>query len=190
MSKVASAMKALHFSPPFTRLSLQQASGRSTASKEPSTPARLIIPRIVITAPGDPADHTSPGEITAYYLDQALTKCDYKNAVRTKYLRWYRDHILAALSKPIPGKKQAWLPLLTHNHSQFELSIDVCNPGALGGRPDDTDASVRFSIEAIGPNAGSDEDPFNESASFKLIQDLSVIFPKLDLQWFNHFAKE
>ncbi|KAH7128968.1 aromatic prenyltransferase [Dactylonectria macrodidyma] len=54
----------------------------------------------------------------------------------------------------------------------------------------DKKPEVRYSIEAIGPLAGTKEDPFNQAATRNLLQSLATLMPGLDLTWFDHFSRE
>ena len=46
---------------------------------------------------------------------------------------------------------------------------------------------VRFTVELIGPAAGSIYDPFNITAAVDTAQEIASNFPDVDLTWFNHF---
>lgn len=68
---------------------------------------------------------------------------------------------------------------MTDDYSPMELSLawDSAN-----SRP-----KVRFSIEAIGPAAGTADDPFNQSETMKVIANLRATQPHLEWELFEHF---
>lgn len=47
---------------------------------------------------------------------------------------------------------------------------------------------IRYSIEAIGPDAGTAIDPWNRVQTMKLVDQLGSALPETDWQWFHHFA--
>ncbi|KAH6962026.1 aromatic prenyltransferase [Ilyonectria sp. MPI-CAGE-AT-0026] len=76
----------------------------------------------------------------------------------------------------------AWKSFMTDDHSPIEYSWKW----GLG----DKKPEVRYSIEAIGPLAGTKEDPFNQATTRNLLQSLAASMPGLDLTWFDHFSRE
>jgi DMATS type aromatic prenyltransferase len=76
----------------------------------------------------------------------------------------------------------SWRSFMTDDNSPIEYSWKW-NSGER--QPD-----IRYSIEAIGPSAGSKEDPFNQAATRNLMNDLAKVIPGLDLTWFDHFWRE
>ena len=49
---------------------------------------------------------------------------------------------------------------------------------------------IRYSVEPIGPEAGTLLDPLNEYSAARLFQTLREDVPGIDLQWFERLAKE
>lgn len=47
---------------------------------------------------------------------------------------------------------------------------------------------IRYSIEAIGPDAGTVADPYNRVQTMKLVDQLCATLPETNWQWFHHFA--
>ena len=77
------------------------------------------------------------------------------------------------------GEPTRWKSFMTDDSTPLEFSW---NWGSASKPPD---KRVRFSLEAIGPAAGSAVDPWNMKASLKLLRQLELELPSLDLQWFH-----
>lgn len=48
-------------------------------------------------------------------------------------------------------------------------------------------ATVRFSIEPVGAQAGTPQDPYNAYAAAEFLKLISEDIPETNMQWFNHF---
>ncbi|GAM40056.1 hypothetical protein TCE0_034f12102 [Talaromyces pinophilus] len=83
---------------------------------------------------------------------------------------------------PMPNSPQpVWRSFMTDDHSPIEYSWKWS--------PGDRAPEVRYSIEAIGDEAGSREDPMNQASTVDLLQQLNHFIPELDLVWFEHFRR-
>ncbi|KAH7111001.1 aromatic prenyltransferase, partial [Dactylonectria estremocensis] len=76
----------------------------------------------------------------------------------------------------------AWKSFMTDDYSPVEYS----RKWSLG----DKKPEICYSIEALGPLAGTKEDPFNQAATRNLMQSLAASMPGHDLTWFDHFSRE
>ena len=79
----------------------------------------------------------------------------------------------------LSGKPANWRSFMTDDFSPIEYSWNWDTPK---GPP-----KVRFSVEAIGQEAGTKFDPCNQKMTDELIERLGSTVPNVDWQWFNHF---
>ncbi|RSL40607.1 hypothetical protein CEP54_016072 [Fusarium duplospermum] len=79
---------------------------------------------------------------------------------------------------PISGLPR-WKSFMTDNYTPIELSWDF-HTGI-------EQPTIRYSIEPVGLNAGTPEDPNNDRASVDFMQSLTQAFPNIDMTLFNHF---
>lgn len=119
---------------------------------------------------------------TAPSLNRLLENCLYSEEDQLTHLRWYRRFILPALGpRPIPGVKPKFQPCPVFDGSAVEHSI---NWKELSPK-----RTVRFTIEAVGHDAGTSADPFNQEATKVLLNGMAKEIPDLDLKHFDIFAK-
>ena len=82
--------------------------------------------------------------------------------------------------RPMPsGRPANWKSFMTDDFSPIEYSWSWDTPK---GPP-----KIRFSIEAIGRDAGTKLDPFNQKMTDELIHRVNSTVPNVDWQWFDHF---
>lgn len=100
-------------------------------------------------------------------------------------MEFYYSVIIHALGpRPTPdGRPQGWQSFMTDDFTPIEFSW---NWGNVEGR---IEPKVRFSIEAIGNEAGTPADPWNQTATIDLVGQLKFILPYLDLQWFDNLSR-
>ena len=80
------------------------------------------------------------------------------------------------------GLPRSWKSFMTDHFSPIELS---CEWGCGGESP-----TVRFSVEPIGPYAGTPADPLNEHATARLVRRYQPLLSNSELTLFDHFSKE
>jgi DMATS type aromatic prenyltransferase len=118
---------------------------------------------------------------TAPSLESLLSSCQYTEEEQLIHIRWYRRFIVPSLGpRPIPGVKPNFQPCPVFDGSAVEHSINW--------KELDPKRTVRFTIEAVGYDAGTDTDPFNQKATKTMLADMEQSIPSLDLERFNLFA--
>jgi DMATS type aromatic prenyltransferase len=115
----------------------------------------------------------------AQALENAIELCNYNNTIRLNVLDWFQNSILPFLR---PGAKTKWSPHLTRRNSPFELSINTRGDGPK-------DRTVQFTIEAIGPGAGTEKDRWNQNMQREILSGIRGKVEGLDLVLFDHFSK-
>ncbi|PLB33263.1 aromatic prenyltransferase [Aspergillus candidus] len=103
----------------------------------------------------------------------------YNVGAQYRYLLMLHSIILPVLG-PFPNhtKSNSPWPYFMNNGDPCDLSINYQG----GSAP-----CVRIGIEPIGPMAGTNQDPMNEFAARRLLEDLSRIQTDIDFQLFDHF---
>lgn len=127
-------------------------------------------------------DFTSWWQATGPSLVELLQKADYELKSQRAHLRFYSKHLVPRLG-PWPlrqGQPNRWRSFLTDDFSPLEYSWSW-NKG-----PRDA-PKVRYTVELIGPAAGSIYDPFNLTAAVDTAQEIASNYADVDLTWFNHF---
>lgn len=101
-------------------------------------------------------------------------------------MEFYYSVIIHGLGpRPTPdGHSQRWQSFMTDDFTPIEFSW---NWGNAEGR---IEPKIRFSIEAIGDEAGTPTDPWNQTATIDLVGQLRFILPGLDLQWFDNLSRK
>ena len=101
-------------------------------------------------------------------------------------MSFYRHFITPSLG-PYPTSEKAstqWRSFMTDDFTPIEFSWRWGNAKRI------TDRRVRFSIEAIGYQAGLAADLWCTAATYSLIDQLTHLLPSVDLQWFHRLASE
>lgn len=120
---------------------------------------------------------------TAPSFGKLLANSSYSSEDQLGHLEWYHKYILTALGpRPLPDKKALFEPCPVSDGSAVEPSINWKEKGS--------ERLVRFTIEAVGYEAGTSSDPFNQNASVRLMKRLHQDYPAIDLHNFDIFAKE
>ena len=128
-------------------------------------------------------DFTSWWQATGPSLAEMLQKANYDSISQRAHLQFYSKHLVHRLgSWPLRQKQSngTWRSFVTDDFSPLEYSWSW-NKG-----PRDA-PKVRYTIELIGPVAGSMYDPFNINAAVDTAQEIASNFADVDLTWFNHF---
>lgn len=119
-----------------------------------------------------------------YMLAILLRQADY--SVESQYRHLILFALLVAPELGAPPSRDlsnlSWKSFMTDDHTPIELSWDW---GLTGASP-----AIRYSVEPIGPYAGSAIDRLNQYAGPQLLRRLRKSIPGMDLEWFEHLAKE
>ena len=124
-------------------------------------------------------------DATAPSLAQLLNSCHYDEAHQLAHLRWYRKFIVPSLGpRPIAGVKPLFQASPVFDGSAVEHSINW--------KESSEERTVRFTMEAIGYEAGTKRDPFNQEATINLLTRMAKEMPELelDLEAFHTFADD
>ncbi|KAK0710369.1 tryptophan dimethylallyltransferase-domain-containing protein [Apiosordaria backusii] len=94
----------------------------------------------------------------------------------------YNRFILPALGpRPQAGKKPLFNARITTDGSPVELSVNFKETSNL--------RTVRFTIEATGPEAGTPTDPYNQHQTTRLLQTMAQSIPSIHLSQYNTFTR-
>ncbi|MCJ1458498.1 hypothetical protein MMC28_008871 [Mycoblastus sanguinarius] len=110
-----------------------------------------------------------------------LSQAGYDTHSQYSSLLFHQRMVVPSLG-PRPsarGIPHNWRSFMTDDFSPLEYSWSW----DAGGNP-----KIRYSIEAIGPDAGTVVDPFNRVQTMKMVDQLCGALPETDWQWFHHFA--
>ena len=112
-------------------------------------------------------------------LSKLLSTANYPPHLQDQYLFFHNHSIIPALG-PSVSSTNKWTPHLTHNISPFEPSLALKN----------NRQQVRYTLEPIGPYAGTCEDRFNQSLPLSLVSAFSQakICPNMNLEWWNQIT--
>ncbi|MCJ1250587.1 hypothetical protein MMC30_007815 [Trapelia coarctata] len=100
------------------------------------------------------------------------------------YLWFYATYVVPVLG-PVPktlATALQWHSFMTDDGTPIELSWDW----GWQNEP----RVIRYSIEPIGPSAGTAMDPLNKRAGVDFVRGMQSLLPKVDLTWFNHLTNE
>ena len=113
-----------------------------------------------------------------------LQKAGYTINAQCQNLLFYYRCVVPELGagSDAQGLPRYWKSFMTDHFSPIELSWEW---GCGGESP-----TIRFSIEPIGPYAGTSADPLNQYATARLIHQYQRQLQNCDLRLFNHFSKE
>ena len=113
-----------------------------------------------------------------------LEKSGYSMDAQCQHLLFYYCCVVPELGAgpDSEGMPKNWRSFMTDNFSPIELSWEW---GCQGNSP-----TVRFSIEPIGPQAGTSADPLNQNATSRLVRQFQPLLADCDLSLFEHFSNE
>lgn len=113
-----------------------------------------------------------------------LQRAGYSSKSQCRHLLFYYRTITPELgAEPnANGTFSKWKSFMTDNFSPIELSWEW-------GRGSEA-PTVRYSIEPIGPLAGTTSDPLNQYATSRLLDRLQPAIPNCDLTLFKHFSEK
>lgn len=118
---------------------------------------------------------------TTPVLNALLVKLGYEGSIRNQYLDLLSKHLVRSLgARPKNGNLSQYKTTLTPDRTPFEPSWNIHGSSSL----------LRFSIEPVGCSAGTPDDPFNQVAATKLLQQLLSTgdVKGLDVDLFDHFT--
>ncbi len=113
-----------------------------------------------------------------------LEKAGYSIDAQRQKLFFYYYCVIPELGvgSNAQGLPRCWKSFMTDHFSPIELSWEW----GCGGES----ATVRFSIEPIGPYAGTSADPLNQHATTHVVHRFQRLLSNCDLQLFDYFSKE
>lgn len=119
-----------------------------------------------------------------YGLATFLHFAGYSEEAQQRHVAFFNDVVAPALGqKPHTSSPHGqWPSFMTDDGTPLEISWDWGFDGQQ--------ATIRYSIEPIGPEAGSSLDPLNKYASSRFLQNMRELLPEADWQWSEHFQKE
>ena len=119
-----------------------------------------------------------------YGLATFLHCAGYSEEAQQRHVAFFNDVVAPALGqKHQTGSPHGqWPSFMTDDGTPLEISWDWGF--------DRQQATIRYSIEPIGPEAGSSLDPLNKYASGRFLQTMRELLPEADWQWSEHFQKE
>ncbi|OOF93881.1 hypothetical protein ASPCADRAFT_508373 [Aspergillus carbonarius ITEM 5010] len=120
-------------------------------------------------------------QTTGYVLSLLLQDARYSEGTQQRILSFFSRSIAPHLGIANEPGAQRWPSFMTDNHNPIELSWDW----HTGNRS----PTVRFSIEPVGPNAGTPVDPDNQTADSRFRHVLRHTSPSTDWEWFDHFDR-
>ena len=120
---------------------------------------------------------------TGISLAILLQKAGYSVDAQCHHLLFYYCNVIPELGvgPNAHGLPRYWKSFMTDHFSPIELSWEW----GCGGES----STIRFSIEPIGPYAGTPVDPFNQHATARLVHRYQPLIPDCDLRLFDHFSK-
>ncbi|KAK4204644.1 aromatic prenyltransferase [Triangularia verruculosa] len=121
-------------------------------------------------------------EVTALPLIKLLQSSGYSNEDIETHTKWYTGFILPALGRrPQTDKKPLFNARITADGSPVELSVNFKETSVA--------RTVRFTIEAIGPEAGTLTDPYNQDETTRLLQAMTKSIPSVHLGQYDTFTQ-
>lgn len=131
--------------------------------------------------PRDP-DRRLWWESSGRFLALLLHGAGYSHETQTQSLRFFLESITPYLGhvRRKTDSERLWHSFMTDDGCPVELSWDW---GSSNSAP-----SVRFSVEPVGPKAGTSEDLYNHHAAQGFYEQVIKNLPGNDLEWFSHFS--
>ena len=99
----------------------------------------------------------------------------YTREQQQEQLNFISQHVLPVMGKSAERKNAPYF--LTPTGCGWEPSINFTDK--------DVNPVVRYTLEALGPHAGSDEDLWGIKAAYNILPQLASVTPGADLRWFN-----
>lgn len=143
--------------------------------------ATLAFQRVELDASFHSDNHAlSWWRSSGYALSVLLDKAGYPDHAQYQLLKFIRTVTFSLGSAHLPGN-QHWKSFMTDDHTPIEVSWDW--------RTGETLPKIRFSIEPIGPHAGTSLDPDNKEAASRLLDTMAHVLPATHMKWLTHFRQ-
>ncbi|KAJ1330815.1 Tryptophan dimethylallyltransferase [Microdochium nivale] len=110
-----------------------------------------------------------------------MSMAGYVGSTIAAHRSFFVKYITASLAAYPMNSCPRWKSFMTDDHTPAELSWSWSG--------DDRLPAVRYSVEPIGWDAGSNVDPHNVHASVVLLGSTLPYAPSLDLHWYRHFLQ-
>ena len=119
-----------------------------------------------------------------YSLATFLHCAGYSKESQQRHVAFFNEFVAPELGQKhhTGSPKGQWSSFMTDDGTPLEISWDWGF--------DRQQATIRYSIEPIGSEAGSSLDPLNKYASNRFLQNMRELLPEADWQWSEHFQKE
>ncbi|KAL6702395.1 hypothetical protein ACN47E_002200 [Coniothyrium glycines] len=117
----------------------------------------------------------SSGRVMAILLEDA----GYSQSAKHTCLDFFAKSICPNLGAAVDSKNSQWKSFMTDDHTPIELSWDW-HTGLKAPQ-------IRFSVEPIGRQAGTAQDPRNQKIAPEFLELVKSNIPSADMQWFDHF---
>ena len=117
-----------------------------------------------------------------YSLATFLHCAGYSREAQQRHITFFNDVVAPELGPRTGSTHRQWLSFMTDDGTPLEISWDWGF--------DCQQATIRYSIEPIGFEAGSLLDPLNKYANSRFLQTMRELLPQADWQWSEHFQKE
>lgn len=115
---------------------------------------------------------------SGFALAILLKEAGYSYEAQYQALKFFVETIASSLGVPHNLGLPIWKSFMTDDNNPIEMSWDW-NTG-------DKPLKIRFSIEPVGINAGTCNDPDNQNAASDFQKTLLQRLPKINVDWLNH----
>lgn len=135
-------------------------------------------------------ENENPQSTTRYFwwskhtgkpLAALLYNAGYSPEIQYRDLSFFYQAVAPFLGSTTAGGKPTWPSFMTDDGDPVELSWDW----GTGSMP----PKVRYSIEPVGPDAGTSLDPGNLETGPIFQKHLERVLPDMKLEWYHHFNK-
>ncbi|KAF5712830.1 tryptophan dimethylallyltransferase 1 [Fusarium mundagurra] len=131
------------------------------------------------TGPGVDIRQQYWNQIVGSTLERFLSSAEYDSQSQSRILDQFSNLVAPSLgSSPALGEP-IWKSFMTDNNCPVELSWDF--------HTGNSQPTIRYSIEPIGPEAGTAADLHNEEAAADFVRRATRAFPDMDTALFDHF---
>lgn len=121
-------------------------------------------------------------------LSRMMQLAEYTPQEQEVYNGFFRSFVAPALGvHPMAatwGNPLYWKSFMGDDHTPVELSW------SWKANSKESHPTTRYSVEPIGPHAGTALDPLNTHATLDFISKLHALLPQIDLGWFRFLLKE
>ncbi|KAF2869631.1 aromatic prenyltransferase [Massariosphaeria phaeospora] len=116
-------------------------------------------------------------------LHDMLQMAGYSREASKAHNQFFSTHVAGRMGRypRSTSNSKTWKSFMTDDHTPIELSWNW--------RPHSRKPTVRYSIEPIGREAGSELDPLNLITTYKLLAELGTLHSNVDLTWISSLVK-